>query len=317
MRLVWRLLGQIASFAALGVILSLPLVAAFRELGAAASTDLSRSPLMALYPVVAILLAALASLWLAGRWLDRRPFADFGLRLSRAWALDLAFGLILGAGLMAGIFLVEWAAGWIAIDATFEVGRLDQPFWLAFVTPLITFVCVGIYEEALARGYWLHNLAEGLNLGRLGERAALLLAWLISSVLFGLAHLGNPYTSAISTANLVLAGAFLGLGLVLTGRLAIPIGVHITWNLFEGNVFGFPVSGTALSQTTVIAITQAGPELWTGGRFGPEAGLVGVLALLVGSGLTLVWVWRRSGRLSLCTRLARYAAPVIDNSAAP
>jgi hypothetical protein len=126
-------------------------------------------------------------------------------------------------------------------------------------------------------------------------------------LLFGLVHLGNPHASAISTASLMLAGVFLGLGLVLTGRLAIPIGVHITWNLFQGSVFGFPVSGTELSQTTVIAITQAGPGLWTGGRFGPEAGLVGVLALLVGSGLTLVWVWRRAGHLSLCTRLAEYA----------
>ena len=45
---------------------------------------------------VATLLAALGSLWVAGRLLDRRPFAGFGFRLDRRWWGDLAFGLALG-----------------------------------------------------------------------------------------------------------------------------------------------------------------------------------------------------------------------------
>ncbi len=81
---------------------------------------------------------------------------------------------------------------------------------------------------------------------------------------------------------------------LLTGELALPIGLHIAWNFFEGNVFGFPTSG-AQAGATFIAIAQGGPELWTGGLFGPEAGLVVVPALLLGA--ALIYLYTR-GRLS-------------------
>jgi membrane protease YdiL (CAAX protease family) len=78
-----------------------------------------------------------------------------------------------------------------------------------------------------------------------------------------------------------LIGLFLGLSYILTGDLAIPIGIHIAWNFFEGNVFGFPVSGVD-SHLSLIATGQTGPIAWTGGTFGPEGVLVGILAALLG-----------------------------------
>ena len=140
----------------------------------------------------------------------------------------------------------------------------------------------------------------------MGRKGAVLLAWLISSSLFGLLHVFNPNRSAVSTINLVLVGLILGLGYILTGSLAIPIGLHITWNFFQGNVFGFPVSGNDFSTATVIAIRQGGPELWTGGAFGPEAGLVGVAAMALGALLIVLWVRWRYGDVRLCTDLAVY-----------
>jgi membrane protease YdiL (CAAX protease family) len=213
--------------------------------------------------------------------------------MNAGWWLDFGFGLALGALLMAGIFLLELAAGWIRITGTLQTAAPDQSFLLAILIPLIAFLSVGIYEELLTRGYLLQNIAEGLNIGSIGPRGAIVIAWIISAAIFGLLHLGNPNATAISTFNIALAGIFLGLGYVLTGELAIPIGLHITWNFFQGNVFGFPVSGGIFSSTTFLAIEQSGPALWTGGAFGPEAGLLGVLAMLVGSALTVLWVrWR-------------------------
>jgi membrane protease YdiL (CAAX protease family) len=305
-RAFWRLLG----FALLFVLCTLVFGAVFglaAMLAAGGRLDLEATPFL-LAGAAAALLSCLLSVWLAGRFLDRRNFADFGLQLGRHWWADLAFGLALGALLMSAIFLAEYAAGWVRIDGTFQASQGGGSFFLAILAPAFLYLCVGIYEELLARGYLLRNLAEGFGAAALGSRSALVLAWVLSSALFGLGHAGNPNATLVSTLLLMLAGLFLGLGYVLTGELAIPIGIHITWNFFQGNVFGFPVSGTSVRQATFIAIEQRGPELWTGGMFGPEAGLVGLLALLAGSILIMAWVRRTRGAAALRNELANYSA---------
>ena len=248
-------------------------------------------------------LVAAASVWFCGRSLDGRPFSGFGLRLDRAWWSDLGFGLLLGASLMTGIFLLQLAAGWVTVTASF-VTTNGGSFFPAILAPVVLFVCVGFYEELVSRGYQLTNLAEGLNGVGVGPGGAIVLAWILSSSLFAVLHLSNPNASALGTLNIFLAGMMLGTGYVLTGQLAIPIGLHVTWNLFQGNVFGFPVSGLDLTGATFIATRQAGPALLTGGPFGPEAGLIAPAAMVVGVGLIALRVRRRTGKLGLHIPLA-------------
>ena len=88
-------------------------------------------------------------------------------------------------------------------------------------------------------------------------------------------------------------GLFFGLGYVLTGQIALPIGLHFTWNFVQGNIFGFPVSGRITHATSLFLTQESGPDLWTGGAFGPEAGLLGLLAALAGAGVIVLWArWR-------------------------
>lgn len=253
---------------------------------------------------LATFLGVLSATSLTGRWIDRRKFSDFGISLDREWRLDFAFGLGLGAVLMGMIFLVGWITGSIRVTGFFQVYNQDVSFILGILQALVFFIFVGIYEELLSRGYHLINLAEGFNHTLIGERWALLLAFGVSSLIFGILHLGNPNATWVSVVNIVMAGIFLGLGMVLTGSLAIPIGLHITWNFFQGNVFGFAVSGIRTGATLIA--TETVDNSWlVGGPFGPESGLISIAAMVVGGYLTILWL-RRKGQLRLMTGLAKF-----------
>lgn len=261
------------------------------------------SPLLGILNGLVSLVATFISMWVAARFLDKRPFRDFGFHFSRTWWRDFGFGLALGGVLMGLIFVVELSAGWITIEGFFRHDTVS--FGFAMFQSALMFIAVGFYEEMFSRGYQLRNLAEGLNWKGIGPRAALLISYLITSLFFGFLHILNPNATVTTSLNIALAGLFLGLGYVLTGELAIPIGLHITWNFFQGKVFGFPVSGLA-SKSSLIAIHQSGPDLWTGGVFGPEGGLIGILAILLGSLLIVAWVRWTKGRARLQEQLAIY-----------
>jgi uncharacterized protein len=303
-RAFWRLLFQTALYSAGITILGSLAFTAFTlsrkvSLGSETAESLTASPYFLAANGVASLAATIISIWLAGRFFDLRPLSGFGMHLKdRDWWFDLGFGLSLGALLMTGIFLLELSAGWIEVTDTFETGG-GGSFLPAILAPAILFLCVGFYEELISRGYHLTNLAEGLNYPSLGPRGSVLLAWILSSSIFGFIHLANPGATLVSTVNIAFAGLLLGTGYVLTGRLAIPIGIHITWNFFQGNVFGFPVSGLTPIGATFLTIEQGGPRLFTGGAFGPEAGLLGLTAMVVGSLLILLWVRTRSGKATI------------------
>lgn len=315
LRAFWRILAFLVLFVVITSVLGSLLVAVWAVaggplvgLGSGVEQGLDNSSLLLLNGV-ASLFAVFIALWVAGRLLDRRPLRSFGFRLGGGWFLDLGFGLALGAGLMAAIFVVQLSAGWVDVTGTFETVRPGAAFGLAVLAPVVTFLCVGIYEEALSRGYLLRNIAEGLNLPGLGPRGGILIAWVLSSVVFGALHLANPNATLLSTANITLAGLLLGAGYVATGQLAIPIGVHITWNFFQGTVFGFPVSGLQPIGASFVATEESGPDLLTGGVFGPEAGLLVVAATVIGTLLTFLWVRVRYGHSGLYTPLAEPPKP--------
>jgi membrane protease YdiL (CAAX protease family) len=238
------------------------------------------------------------AVWLAVRFLDRRKFSETGIQSGKNWWLDFGFGLALGAILMTAIFLIEMAAGWLTVIETFKIAESGPSFALSILIPAAFFLTVGIAEELVFRGYFLLNIAEGFNLKRINPRNALIAAWVLTSAIFAVAHAANPNATVVSTANILMAGLWFGLPYVLTGSLAISIGTHITWNFFQGNVFGFPVSGTTFFPTTFVAIEQSGPSAWTGGLFGPEGGLLGLFGFVVGAVLTVLWLRVRYGRLA-------------------
>ena len=100
----------------------------------------------------------------------------------------------------------------------------------------------------------------------------------------------------LGLAGLVTTAAiYLAFGYIRTKQLWLSIGLHIGWNFFEGVGFGFPVSG--LDIYPLLRINVTGPELWTGGAFGPEAGLIVLPSLLVGGLLIYLYTQKRDANL--------------------
>lgn len=296
LRAGWRLLLVAVLFALVTLAAALATVASRSLLGIEAGAP--TAPLLAITSPVQLLGTALV-LGLLALVVDRRRLRDYGLRFDRVWRLDLGFGLALGAGLQTGIFLVEYAVGWVRVTGVAVTAEPDASFAVWIGAAAVGYVAVGIYEELFARGYLLTNVAEGLDgLGPIGVRCAVAGGTLLSALVFGGLHAANPAATATSTVTLVLAGAFLAAGYVFTGELAIPIGLHISWNFFQGVVWGFPVSGVSLG-VSVVALEQTGPRVVTGGQFGPEAGLIGVAAMLIGTAAIGLWVRRRTGDLRI------------------
>ncbi len=313
-RALWRLFIQFVLFQVATVLFAAPLVLVWPLAAPGGVSGSGGQPPIFLIGIAASMAAVFLSVWLAGRFMDRRPFRDFGFHLDGGWWIDLLFGLILGAALMTGIFLAELALGWVTVTGSFRSLVPGTPFAPVILLPLTAFLFVGVYEELMYRGYQLRNISEGLNYPTLGPRRAVLAAWALSSVFFGVLHALNPNASVVSTFNIVLAGLMLGTAYVLTGELAVPIGLHIAWNFFQGNVFGLPVSGLNPVGATFVSTEQAGPEIWTGGVFGPEGGLLVTIATLTGILLTVLWVRLRRGRASIHAPLAEYPKRVYASS---
>ncbi|QZY00814.1 CPBP family intramembrane glutamic endopeptidase [Halobaculum rubrum] len=234
-------------------------------------------PLSTVLPMLAITGAIL----LSARYVDRRQLSDLGLRREPEWIADLAAGLALGVLLQTLIAGVGLAGGWFRVAGTLAGTAAG------FGSALLVFLVVGVYEELLSRGLLLVNVAEGLRFA--GERVAVGGALVVSAAVFGLLHAGNPGSSLASTLGVTLAGAFLGVGFVLTGRLSFPVGVHVSWNAAQGLLYGFSVSGLGVD-AAVVDLEPTGPALVTGGSFGPEAGLLGMGAVVLGSLATVAWV---------------------------
>lgn len=242
---------------------------------------------------------------LAGAFLlDKRPLRDFGFACDRGWWADLGFGIALGALLMGAIFAIELGSGMVRIKGFFDRPS-GLPFWREIGYAFVVYVGVAIQEELVMRAYLMRNLAEGARGPARSAKAALWIAYVASSSVFGLLHAANPNASLRSVLLLVLAGLFLGLPFFLTGEMAIPIGLHFGWNFFQGSVFGFRVSGSGFGGS-FISIEQGGPEWFSGGAFGPEGGIAGVLAILAGALLICLRLRRGGRRLRPREALAEY-----------
>lgn len=155
-----------------------------------------------------------------------------------------------------------------------------SPHWSYILVNLCFYFLVACGEEVIFRG---------LIFRMIDERFGLWWALGISALIFGFVHIMNPGASVWSSVAIAIeAGVLLGVAYKYTNSLIFPIGIHWAWNFTQGNVFGFAVSGGD-AEESILSASLSGPEIITGGSFGPEASII---ALTLGTILSVIFIWK-------------------------
>ena len=128
----------------------------------------------------------------------------------------------------------------------------------------------GLYEEIMVRGYMLNNFMSSMNK---------YFALIVTSFCFMIIHLMNANISIIGMINLFLAGLLLGIFYIHKTNLWFPIGMHLTWNFFQGPVFGYEVSG--FHTQSIITQEIKGNPIITGGEFGFEGSILATVISII------------------------------------
>lgn len=203
------------------------------------------------------------------RWIERRPVDELAL----GGALkEFAVGAGLASLLIALFVLLLSALGCYAIVGTNG--------WVAISSVLPAMLVVAIAEEIVLRALLFRMLEQAFG------------SWLalgVSSLLFGLMHLGNPNATLFTSLCLALQlGVMFAAAYMLTRRLWLCTGLHFGWNYAQAGVFAIPMSGFE-PKALVLAEIQ-GPNWLTGGAFGAEGAVPGLLLCLLLSG----WLLRKA-----------------------
>jgi len=240
------------------------------------------APLLELYgssltSAVVDILLSFGVLIIAVRLPEHRSLAELGLPC-RHIGRDLLLGFLATGMLFSALAGIMALLGWYRVTGTAPgdniPGILLGGAWL--------FLGGAVIEEVLFRGI-IFRLLERV----IGSWIAIAL----SAIFFGASHLANPNATIVGALAIAIT-AWLAAALLfmLTRSLWLLIGFHWAWNLFEATIFGNPTSGRTVA--VILHSHLTGPPLWTGGAFGPEAGLLVIIAGLL-IALPLLWLTLR------------------------
>jgi membrane protease YdiL (CAAX protease family) len=208
-----------------------------------------------------------AATWIMLRGVDHRPWADVDLGESAARPRLFAVGWLIGTGAIVVTCGVLYLAGLLEFVPTMIGGGWTG----AALRVTLVLLPAALAEEMASRGYLLTVLRE-----RIGTRAAIV----VTSAGFGLLHLSNPGWTLVSLSIVMFAGVLLALVRVALGSIYAAWMAHLAWNWVMAVPLHAYVSGQRLEAPGYRAVTE-GPAWLSGGRWGPEGGLVAALGMSV------------------------------------
>lgn len=208
--------------------------------------------------------SALVATYVMLRLVQKLPWDVVGLHPPAASPPLLIKGLAIGA-LSIGVA----ALGLIGVQQLRVESAPDGSWWGSAVRALAVLLPAAFFEELFVRGYAFSVLRRA---------AGWKLALILTSVVFGLLHAGNPGANAESILSVVVAGFFLGVVFLATGSLYAATAAHFAWNWTMAALLHTPVSGLTVP-TPDYRTVDAGPDWLTGGAWGPESGLASVAVM--------------------------------------
>jgi len=235
------------------------MVPIFTEHGQNVMTAINRV-MMFVQEILTILIAILA--WKIS---TKRKLSDMGFTPIKSNFKDLIAGLLFGAGSLTFVFAA------LVLSGQAEVTSWAPSFSVSQIIALFMFILVGFAEELLCRGYIISVLRQ---------TKSILAIYIISGVIFALMHSANSGIGLLPYMNLILIGMLWAYSYMKSGNIWLPIGYHITWNYFQGDVFGFKVSGT--TEKGILTTSYPKNNIFNGGDFGPEGGLFVTLVIVLG-----------------------------------
>jgi membrane protease YdiL (CAAX protease family) len=200
---------------------------------------------------------------------DTKSPAAMGLAPKGALA-DFLTGGFVGGFIFAAAVAAALFGGWATFNPDFATFSMSA---LAASTFGMTLAAAG--EDVMMRGYILQELMRKFSTG-----ASIVVSSLIFTALHG-AALVQSDMALIGALNIFLASVLLSLAYLATRTLWLPIGIHAGWNIAQGPLLGFNVSGNDFG-TAWKPVTMSGPEVMTGGAFGLEASVLGLIGPTLG-----------------------------------
>lgn len=210
---------------------------------------------------LAVFMGTFSTIFFISKFMDRKKPAYLKSMMNLNGILT---GSLIG---ILGIILII-----VLLSFSNKVKITYQGIGIEFVWYVFLFLLVAVTEEAMTRGFILNNFFNEINK---------YLAIVLSSIIFCLMHVLNFGFTYIGMMNLFIVGLFLCQLYLLKMNLSIPIGFHLTWNLFQGPVFGFPVSGLAIKG--IFNVENISGEKFSFENFGLEGSLIttAIITLLI------------------------------------
>jgi membrane protease YdiL (CAAX protease family) len=206
------------------------------------------------------IIAAFAAAAIMGL-LEARPFGGYGLPPSGAFGARFWQGVAWGIAMIAGIIFLIRAFGGFSFG---ELALRGRELWGYAALWVVVFICVGLFEEFLFRGYAQFTLATGI--GFWPAATAL-------SAAFGAIHIRNSGEDYVGALSVFVIGMFFCLTLRRTGNLWFAVGLHAAFDWGETFLFSVPDSGL-IAPGHLLNSSFHGPVWLTGGTVGPEGSVM-------------------------------------------